>query len=138
MPRRELGIVAAAALGLVGLCAPGAAQAPSFDCSARGLSRAEIAICQDAQLSRLDERLGRRLASLGRRLNFGQYLGLRHWHSGWGERRADCAGDRGCLAATYRAQGRFLDRLQQCLDTGVRRRGCLRATLGIEHETVRR
>ena len=35
----------------------------------------------------------------------------------WGEERGRCNLDRTCLTASYRAQIRFLDRLQQCLDT---------------------
>ena len=110
------------------LWAPAAGMAASFDCGARFLSPAQIAICRDAQLSRTDEQTARRVVSLSRRLAFGQYLGLRHWHSGWAEHRDGCRADRGCLMASYRAQARFLDRLQQCLDNGLQRRACLRNT----------
>ena len=118
--------------------APTVGLAASFDCNARRLSEAETAICRDTQLSRSDEQLARRLMGLSRRLTFGQYLGLRHWHSGWIEKRERCGGDRGCLAGSYRAQNRFSDRLQQCLDAGFQRRACLRNTLNIEREAVRR
>ncbi len=128
----------AAFLGLALLAAPGAGLAASFDCNARGLSEAETAICRDAQLSRSDEQMARRLTGLSRRLTFGQYLGLRHWHSGWTQSRDHCGTDRGCLAGSYRAQSRFLDRLQLCLDAGFQRRGCLRNTLNLEREAVRR
>ncbi len=128
----------AASVGLALVWAPAAGTAASFDCGARFLSQAQIAICQDAQLSRNDEQTARRIASLSRRLAFGQYLGLRHWHHGWTGRRDGCRADRACLTASYRAQGRFLDRLQQCLDNGLQRRACLRNTLNIDRETVRR
>ena len=136
--RKALPATLTACLGLALVWAPAAGRAASFDCAARFLSQAQIAICQDAQLSRADEQMARRVASLSRRLAFGQYLGLRHWHHGWTEHRDGCRADRGCLTASYRAQGRFLDRLQQCLDNGLQRRACLRNTLNIDRETVRR
>jgi uncharacterized protein len=128
----------AAVLGLGLAWGPAAGLAASFDCNARSLSQAQTAICQDTQLSRSDEQTARRLTSLSRRLAFGQYLGLRHWHHGWTRHRDRCQADRGCLVASYRAQGRFLDRLQQCLDSSPQRRACLRNTLNIEREAVRR
>jgi uncharacterized protein len=128
----------AASIGLALAGAPAAGMAASFDCAARFLSPARIAICQDAQLSRADEQVARRVASLSCRLAFGQYLGLRHWHSSWAEQRDGCRNDRTCLVASYRSQARFLDRLQQCLDNGLQRRACLRNTLNIDREVVRR
>jgi uncharacterized protein len=128
----------AALVGLALTAGPEPSLAASFDCGARFLSPARIAICRDAQLSRTDEQVARRMSSLARRLAFGQYLGLRHWHSGWAEQRDGCQLDRPCLVATYRAQARFLDRLQQCLDNGLQRRACLRNTLNVDREAVRR
>jgi len=120
------------------MCAPTAASAASFDCEARGLSRTEITICDDAQLSRIDEQMSRRVAGFARRLNYGQYLGLRHWQAMTARQRDVCGTDRSCIATHYRAQARFLERLQQCLDTSLARRGCLRNTLNHEREAVRR
>jgi uncharacterized protein len=136
--RKALPATFVTSVGLALVWAPAAGMAASFDCAGRFLSPAQIAICQDAQLSRADEQTARRVASLARRLAFGQYLGLRHWHSGWGERRDGCQTDRTCLVASYRSQARFLDRLQQCLDNGLQRRACLRNTLNIDREAVRR
>jgi uncharacterized protein len=138
MRRRALAGSAACSglIVLIVLWAPGPARGASFDCNARGLSPAALAICRDAQLSRADELLARRLLGLARRLNFGQYLGLRHWHSGWMQSRGGCGTDRACLAASYRAQNRFIDRLQQCLDNGLQRRACLRNTLNVERATT--
>ena len=90
----------AASLGLALVWAPAVGMAASFDCTARNLSQAQMAICQDAQLSRSDELTARRLASLSRQLAFGQYLGLRYWHSGWKEHREGCQADRACLRNT--------------------------------------
>ena len=129
------GLAGLAALALLG--APSAAPAASFDCRARRLEIAEKAICADIQLSRADEQLARRLAGFTRRVTFGQYLGLRYWHSLWKDARVDCQEDRSCLGATYRAQARLLDGLELCLDTSARRRTCLQATFG-EREAQRR
>ncbi len=120
------------------LRAPATSLAASFDCNANPLSQAQIAICQDPQLSRADSQTERRLIGLARRMGYGQYLGLLHWHHGWMERRENCLIDRACLTASYRAQARFLDRLQQCLDNGLQRRRCLRNTLNIEQQVRRR
>jgi uncharacterized protein len=103
--------------------------AASFDCGVRGLSLSEIAICRDPQLSRADEQMARRLDGFAQRLNFGQYLGLRFWQSSQVRLRQRCGADIACLTGSYRLQMRFLDRLQQCLDTSAQRRACLRGTL---------
>jgi uncharacterized protein len=116
------------------LHALGSAAAVSFDCGARGLSPTEIAICQDPQLSRADEQMARRLDRFAQRLNFGQYLGLRFWQSAQVRSRQRCGTDVACLGSSYRMQMRFLDRLQQCLDTSAQRRACLRSTLRAAHD----
>jgi uncharacterized protein len=114
-------------VALLYAAAPGAAA--SFDCGTRGLSLSEIAICRDPQLSRADEQMARRLDGFALRLNFGQYVGLRFWQSSQVRLRQRCGADIGCLTSSYRMQMRFLDRLQQCLDTSAQRRACLRSTL---------
>jgi uncharacterized protein len=126
--RLTAGLAGLAALALLAL--PDAASAASFKCRAPRLQPAEKAICADARLSRTDEQLARRLVAFTRRLTFGQYLGLRYWHLRWQDARAGCNDERPCLAGTYRAQNRLLDRFDLCLDTSARRRGCLQATLG--------
>jgi uncharacterized protein len=133
--RSLAGLVGLAAFAVIG--APADASAASFDCRARRLELAEKAVCSDAQLSRVDEQLARRLSGFARRVTFGQYLGLRFWNARWKEARTGCEDDRPCLAATYRAQSRLLDGLDLCLETSVRRRTCLQATLG-EREAKRR
>lgn len=124
----------ALALALMLLWVPGIRSAACFDCKSRRLGETEVAICQDAQLSRAEDQISSRLNGFARRLSFGQYLGVRHWHSSWAQERGRCGAERGCLASSYRAQIRFLDRLQQCLDTSSQRRGCLRNTLTVERE----
>ena len=131
-----LGFAACLGLALVG--APAAGVTAPINCNAASLSRAQMAICLDAQLSKTDAQTDRRVAALGRRMGYGQYLGMQHWHSGWVEHRDGCQADRVCLTASYRAQARFLDRLQQCLDNGLQRRACLRNTLNIEREAAQR
>ena len=128
----------AVCLGLAFAWVLGAGPAAAVDCNARWLGETEAAICQDAQLSRTEDQVVRRVTSLARRLSFGQYLGLRHWHVLWGEERSRCSLERTCLTVSYRAQIRFLDRLQQCLDTSQLRRGCFRNTLNVEREALRR
>jgi len=125
-------------LGLILILPSAAALAASFDCDARGLSRTEATVCADPQLSRTDELLARRTDTIARRMNYGQYLGLRHWQAVSGEQRDLCGADRTCIAAHYRAQRRLLDRVQQCLDTRFARRACLRNSLAGEQETTRR
>ena len=116
-----------------------AAMAASFDCRSRWLSSTEITICDDVQLSRMDDRLARRLGAFARRLSFGQYLGLRHWHASSARQRNQCRTDRACIVTSYRAQERFLDRLQNCVEASVARRACLRDLIGVgERETMRR
>lgn len=130
-----------AGLGLLAVVSAGlspAALAASFDCNARGLSRAEQAICADPQLSRTDEQLARKADLVARRMSYGQYLGLRHWQATSARERDLCGADRVCIAAHYRAQRRLLDRVQECLDTRFARRSCLRTSLAGEYETMRR
>jgi uncharacterized protein len=118
----------AAMLGLLALSALPAGAA-SFPCNIPFLKPAELAVCQDSQLSRMDEDTARKARSLLSRLSYGQYLGLRYWQSRNSEGREQCGSDRQCLLAQYRADNRFLDRLRQCLDGGTQRRTCWRTTL---------
>jgi uncharacterized protein len=127
-------------LGVLGLAVLGvpAASGASLDCNARWLSRAELTICSNPQLTRLEEQMARRLASFAPRMNLGQYLGLRHWHATWRKQRNDCATDRDCITASFRAQTRYLDRFQRCLGASLSRRACLRDMLAGERESMRR
>jgi len=134
--RLQAGLAAGLGLALAGVLSTGPASA--VDCRSRWLDETETAICQDANLSRTEDQVVRRIGGLSRRLSYGQYLGMRHWHALWGEERGRCSLDRGCLTTTYRTQLRFLDRLQQCLDTTQQRRACFRNTLNVEREALRR
>jgi len=137
MPKRaEKGF--AAYFGLAFACIAGAIPAVALDCAARWLDETEIAICRDLQLSRSDDQITRRITGFARRISFGQYLSLRHWHALWSEERSHCNLERACIAASYRVQVRFLDRLQQCLDVSQQRRACFRGTLNVEREAQRR
>ncbi|MBO0764329.1 MAG: hypothetical protein J2P50_07055 [Hyphomicrobiaceae bacterium] len=126
-------------LTLLGLILLGArvAWAGGLDCNSRWLDRTGLIICDDPELTRLEEQLARRLDSLATRLNFGQYLGLRHWQAMWAGQRATCAADLDCITGSYRAQGRFLDRFQKCINASLARRACLRDLLDGERETMR-
>jgi uncharacterized protein len=127
-----------ACLALPVLSVPGARPAAGLDCSHRRLGDAEATVCQDAQLARAGQQLDTRIKGMARRLSFGQYLGLRYWNSGWAEERDRCGANRPCLAATFKAQLRFLDRLQQCLESSSPRRACLRNTLNLERQAQKR
>ena len=136
---RKMGYSGYAALAVAGVLGmPSAATAVGPNCTSGVHSPAQMVICQDAKLARTDKQTEARVIRLGRRMGYGQYLGLRHWHYRWDEERESCRTDRTCLTATYSAQVRFLDRLQQCLDNGSPRRACLRNTLNIGQSAKRR
>ncbi|HEX5998763.1 MAG TPA: hypothetical protein VFZ16_05105 [Hyphomicrobiaceae bacterium] len=132
-----------AALGLLGLVSLSATTAvrplwaAGIDCKSRWLSRTEAVICNDPRLLRLDEQLTRRIGGYAQRLKFGQYLGLRHWHAVRSAERKECGTDRNCIVASFRAQGRFLDRLQRCLTSSLMRRACLYSLFADESENAR-
>jgi uncharacterized protein len=121
---------------LLGLAAFGAPAAWGLDCDGPLLSRAELVICADPQLLSMEKKISRRVKGNAARLSFGQYLGLRHWQASQARERDVCRADRGCIAASLRAQSRFLDRLQRCTATGLGRRRCLRNLLADERASV--
>jgi uncharacterized protein len=133
VPTRTAVLALLAAIAL----SPLPAQAASIDCRARDLTGTEVAICEDQQLSRLDVQIARKADTAARRMNFGQYLGLRFWQARLAEQRNQCEGDRGCITSHFRVQARLLDRLQQCLDTRIARRACLRDTISVDREAAR-
>jgi uncharacterized protein len=132
------GIVGGGLLALIAVTSAGWASAASVNCRARGLTSTEAAVCGDPQLLRTDTQFARRADALARRLNFGQYLGLRHWEAEAAMQRDQCEGDRACIAAHYRAQARVLGRVEQCVETHIARRSCLRNALAGEREAARR
>jgi hypothetical protein len=134
--RVMLGVVSL--VSLFALPSPPPAAAGSLECASRWLNRTEQTICGDPQLMRASEQLARRLDGFASRLNFGQYLGLRHWHALRARQRGLCAADRDCIAADLRAQSRFLDRLQRCVSGNLARRACLREMLASDQESSRR
>jgi uncharacterized protein len=119
----RMGVAVAVALG----GAATAADAASVRCRSPRLNAVEQVVCRDAQLAKLDQDTDRKVRALLPRLSYGQYLGLRYWQSRVAEARDECGPQTACLGAQYRAQQRFLDGLQQCLDRGGRRRTCWRA-----------
>ena len=114
----------------------GPALAASFDCTAPGLTAAEMLICADTQLSQADEAIARRVNGLGQRIGLGSYLSLRYWQYRMAEERIDCGSDRACISNSYRNQVRTIERLNQCLEKNARRRLCLRTTLSGESVSV--
>ena len=136
--RNSRPFVAGGIAGLVLLGSASWVSATSLDCNGRDLTRTEFVVCEDVQLLRTEEQIARRADVIARRVNFGQYLGLRFWQAEAANLRDQCGVDRACIVAQYRTQSRTLDRLQQCVDTRVARRSCLRNALAGERETVRR
>jgi uncharacterized protein len=90
----------------------GAAPVPSFNCRAASLP-AEIAICADAELAGLDNRLASQFsASLGGR-SAGSAAAISAGQLRWLQDRNACGANRDCIANSYRA------RLQQLTQLGV-------------------
>src|SRR5262245_27236347 len=118
--------------------APASAALGAVDCRAARMAPAELAICTDAQLARMDDQLGRRLQRTARQLAFGPYVGLRIWQSDWRQQRSECSTDRTCLTAVYNDANRFLDRFQRCLGTSLRGRRCLPVSVEGERAAARR
>lgn len=93
-------------IGFAALLLPAAADAQSFNCRFARYAD-EVVICQDAQLSRLDERLSRVFYELrsevgGARLDAEQDRWLRS--------RRSCGRDAGCIEDAYRGRIRELRR----------------------------
>ena len=126
MHRARQAMIALLGLAALGMsCTAPDAWSAGIDCAGHWLSRTELAICDDPRLLRMEEQMRRRISGYAQRLTFGQYLGLRHWHATRAEARKSCGIDRNCIVASFRAQSRFLDRLQRCVATSLVRRACL-------------
>ena len=110
----------------------------AVDCRAPRMTAADLAICTDPQLARMDDQLVRRLQKTARQLAFGPYVGLRVWQSDWRQQRSECSADRVCLNAAYNDANRFLDRFQRCLGTSLRGRRCLPVSVEGERAAARR
>jgi hypothetical protein len=133
--RRRAKQAAVRLLGLALLLGTPAAWA--LDCEGRWLTSTELVICTDSRLLRMERQLARRIKGNAGRVSFGQYLGLRHWHAVRANERNACQANRDCIAASLRAQGRFLDRLQRCVSSSLARRACLYNLLVEERASLR-
>lgn len=87
-------------LALAGLVLSCAASAASFDC-AKAQTRVEKLICADAELSRLDDDLGRAWKQHLSDNKFQDQFRTTQKH--WITRRNECT-DAGCLKQTYQAR----------------------------------
>jgi uncharacterized protein len=125
-------------IALLLAAAPAAVALAAVDCRAPRMAAADLTICTDPQLARMDDQLTRRLQRTARQLAFGPYVGLRIWQSDWHQQRSECSTDRACLAAAYNDANRFLDRFQRCLGTSLRGRRCLPVSVEDERATARR
>jgi uncharacterized protein YecT (DUF1311 family) len=90
-------------LGLASLLLVQSAHAQSFDCR---YARApdEAAICEDARLSALDERLASQFFRLRGRLSGPDRARLDRHEDTWLNARHRCGGDRTCIAEAYRTR----------------------------------
>lgn len=87
---------------------PLSAQAASFDCT-RADTAAEIAICDNPGLNRLDEELAVQYRSLLNQLPPRQAERVRRDQRSWLIARDSCGADVGCLRARYQERGARLD-----------------------------
>src|SRR5262249_47908369 len=76
---------------------------PSFNCGVVSLP-AELAICADAELSELDNRLARKFSALMAASPAAAASATRAEQGRWLQLRNGCGSDRECLAGRYRAR----------------------------------
>jgi uncharacterized protein len=90
-------------LALATLLLVQSAHAQSFNCR---YARApdEVAICEDARLSRLDERLSSQFFRLRDSLSGPDRVRLDRGEDAWLHARHRCGGDRACIARAYRTR----------------------------------
>lgn len=90
-------------LAVAGLLLVQPAHAQSFNCR-YARTADEAAICQDAGLSRLDERLSSRFYRLRGGLSGPARARLDYDQSRWLDSRHRCRASRACIAASYRSR----------------------------------
>jgi uncharacterized protein len=90
-------------IGLASLVLISSAHAQSFNCR-YARTPDEVAICEDARLSRLDERLSNRFFRLRDSLYGPDRARLDRDQTAWLDARHQCGGDPACIAAAYRAR----------------------------------
>ena len=95
--------VAALARAARSTSSPAAKATPSFDCKVHVLP-AEVSVCNDRGLARLDVELDKRYSELARRLSKEHRQALGQEQRQWLVTRDTCASDRRCLDLQYRAR----------------------------------
>jgi len=90
-------------ISVVSLLLVQSAHAQSFNCR-YARTADEVAICESARLSALDERLSSRFFRLRDSLYGPDRARLDRDQAGWLNARQQCGSDWGCIAATYRAR----------------------------------
>jgi len=90
-------------MALAGLLLVQAAHAQSFNCR-YARTADEVAICESARLSVLDERLSRRFFRLRDSLYGPDRARLDRDQAAWLNARHQCGSDCACIAAAYRAR----------------------------------
>ncbi len=90
-------------VGIISLVLVSSAHAQSFNCR-YARTPDEVAICESARLSALDERLSGRFFRLRDSLYGPDRARLDRSQAGWLSARQQCGSDRACLGAAYRAR----------------------------------
>lgn len=101
--------LASAALALAVLALPGIAQAQSFNCR-YARSADEVLVCQDPELSALDERLSRVFYGVRGSLGGAGVARLDEDQADWLSSRKSCGRNAACVEDTYRSRIRELRR----------------------------
>ncbi len=122
MRLRLIGLVSLLSLSLVQ-----SVHAQSFNCQ-YARTPDEIVICNDARLSRLDERLSSRFYSLRDSLSGPDRVRLDQRQSAWLDSRHRCRSDRSCIAAAYLS--RISELSGRPVASAVFERTCVRDVLG--------
>jgi uncharacterized protein len=97
----------AACLMLLLTLSPVVAKAQSFNCR-YARTADEVLICQDGQLSALDERMSGNYARLRNGLYGSARAALEAKQAAWLRSRMSCGRDAGCIAGSYRQRIREL------------------------------
>ena len=104
------------------------AYAQSFNCR-NARTADEVAICADAGLSRLDERLSSRFYGLRESVSGSDRARLDYEQSRWLDSRHRCGANRACIAASYRSRITDLSG-RPVASAGVIERTCVRDARG--------
>jgi uncharacterized protein len=110
--------LAGLALGLgilTGIMGSAPAKAASFDCTDIRYS-AEVAVCRNHHLSRLDDRMADKYREVSGQLSEWARDSLRGTQRDWIDRRNACGPNRACIDSVYHRRLAQLSRYDSCFD----------------------